>query len=292
MSGGVERARSGPGRPLDPVAAAAVPGVSVWNLANALTGVRFVLVPVFGWLLLAGDGRSLWRLSAAAAFVVAVITDRMDGEVARRRGLVTDLGKIADPIADKALIGTALVGLSLLGELTWWVTGVVLAREVAITALRFVVIRHGVMPAGRGGKAKTALQALAITLYLLPLPGHWQLIAVGMMAAAVALTVITGLDYLAKASRLVAGSERTRLQRAERAERGGRASVTTGTPAAKATPAATGTGTGTGIGTGTPAVTETGAETGIPAVTEVPAVTEMTSAAEPERRGRARPDGR
>jgi CDP-diacylglycerol--glycerol-3-phosphate 3-phosphatidyltransferase len=223
MSGGVERATPGAGRSIDPVAATAVPGVSVWNLANALTGVRFALVPVFGWFLLAGDGRSLWRLSAAAAFVVAVITDRMDGEVARRRGLVTDLGKIADPIADKALIGTALVGLSLLGELTWWVTGVVVAREVAITALRFVVIRHGVMPAGRGGKAKTAMQAVAITLYLLPLPGRWQLIAVAVMAMAVALTVITGLDYLVKAYRLVAGSERTRIQRAERAEQERRA---------------------------------------------------------------------
>jgi CDP-diacylglycerol--glycerol-3-phosphate 3-phosphatidyltransferase len=218
MSGGVERARPAAGRSVDPVAAAS-PHVSVWNLANALTGVRFALVPVFGWLLLAGDGRSAWRLSAAVAFVVAVITDRMDGEVARRRGLVTDLGKIADPIADKALIGTALVGLSLLGELTWWVTGVVVAREVAITALRFVVIRHGVMPAGQGGKAKTAVQAVAITLYLLPLPGRWQLIAVAVMGVAVALTVITGLDYLAKAYRLVAGSERTRLQRAERAPR-------------------------------------------------------------------------
>jgi CDP-diacylglycerol--glycerol-3-phosphate 3-phosphatidyltransferase len=222
---GVEPATSGAGRSIDPVAPA-VAHVSVWNIANALTGLRFALVPVFGWLLLAGDGRELWRFSAAAAFVVAVITDRMDGELARRRGLVTDLGKIADPIADKALIGMALVGLSLLGELTWWVTAVVIAREVAITLLRFVVIRHGVMPAGRGGKAKTALQAVAITLYLLSLPGRWQLIAVVAMIGAVALTVITGLEYVAQASRLVAGSERTRRQRAERAagvERDGRA---------------------------------------------------------------------
>ena len=212
---GIERATPGPARSIDP----AVARVSVWNIANGLTAVRFVLVPVFGWLLLTGDGRPAWRAGAAVAFVVAVITDRLDGELARRRGLVTDLGKIADPIADKALIGTALVGLSLLGELAWWVTVVVVARELAITALRFVVIRHGVMPAGRGGKAKTALQALAITLYLLPLPDRWEPVAIATMMIAVALTVVTAVDYLAQAFRLVAGSERTRLRRADRAGR-------------------------------------------------------------------------
>ena len=108
-------------------------------------------------------------IAAAVTFLIAAVTDRLDGDIARRRGLVTDLGKIADPIADKALTGTALVGLSLLGELSWWVTVVVLVREVGITLLRFVIIRHGVLPAGRGGKVKTAVQALAILLYLLPL---------------------------------------------------------------------------------------------------------------------------
>ena len=133
--------------------------VSNWNVANALTALRLALVPVFGWLLLGEPGGSTGgRLVAAAVFVVAGLTDRFDGELARRRGLVTDLGKIADPIADKALIGTALVGLSLLGELPWWVTVVVLVREIGITLLRFAVIRRAVMPAGRGGKVKTALQ--------------------------------------------------------------------------------------------------------------------------------------
>ena len=141
----------------------------IWNLANALTAVRLVLVPVFGVLLLHDDGQQAsWRVAAFVAFFVASITDRFDGELARRRGLVTDVGKIADPIADKALIGMALVGLSLLGELPWWVTIVVLVREVGITVLRFVVIRHGVMPASRGGKVKTFVQALAIGLYVLP----------------------------------------------------------------------------------------------------------------------------
>jgi CDP-diacylglycerol--glycerol-3-phosphate 3-phosphatidyltransferase len=130
------------------------------------------------------------------------MTDRLDGDIARRRGLVTDVGKIADPIADKALTGTALVGLSLLGDLSWWVTVVVLVREVGITVLRFVVIRHGVMPAGRGGKVKTAVQGLAILLYVLPLSGSAHAVAVGVMACAVVLTVVTGIDYLAQAWRL------------------------------------------------------------------------------------------
>src|SRR4051812_38482091 len=151
---------------------------------------------------------------APSAFAIAALTDRVDGELARRRGLVTDVGKIADPIADKALIGTALVGLSLLGELAWWVTVVVLVREIGITLLRLVVIRHGVMPAGRGGKAKTAFQALAIVLYLLPLPSGLEPVAQVVMGIAVVLTVLTGIDYLVKAWRLTRNSPRAQARRA------------------------------------------------------------------------------
>ena len=150
--------------------------------------------------------------------LVPTVTDRIDGELARRRGLVTDVGKIADPIADKALMGTALVGLSILGELPWWVTVVVLVREIGITLLRFVVIRHGVMPAGRGGKAKTVLQAVAITLYLLPLPAGWRAVAGVVMAVAVIVTVVTGVDYVVKAWRLVRTSPRSQARRAARSD--------------------------------------------------------------------------
>jgi CDP-diacylglycerol--glycerol-3-phosphate 3-phosphatidyltransferase len=193
------------------------PAPSAWNIANGLTLLRLLLVPVFAWLLLArgGDDTRL-RALAAVAFAIAAVTDRIDGQLARRRGLVTDVGKIADPIADKALMGTALVGLSILGELPWWVTVVVLVREIGITLLRLVVIRHGVMPAGRGGKAKTVLQALAVTLYLLPLPGAWHTVAVVVMAIAVTVTVVTGLDYVVKAWRLVRTSPRTAARRAAR----------------------------------------------------------------------------
>ena len=187
---------------------------STWNVANGLTALRIALVPVFAALLLHEDGRvSSWRVAAFVAFAVASLTDRFDGELARRHGLVTDLGKIADPIADKALTGTALVGLSALGELPWWVTLVVLAREAGVTALRFAVIRHGVLPASRGGKLKTSLQILAIGLYVLPLSGPMHLLAEAIMALAVVVTVVTGVDYVARAARLRRTSPRALARR-------------------------------------------------------------------------------
>ncbi|TDD17731.1 CDP-diacylglycerol--glycerol-3-phosphate 3-phosphatidyltransferase [Kribbella turkmenica] len=199
--------------PPNPVPSAAGPlsAPSAWNVANALTILRLFLVPLFVWLLLrdggTGDGN---RLLATAAFVVAIVTDRFDGDIARRWNLVTNFGKIADPIADKALTGAAFIGLSLLGELPWWVTVVVLVREWGVTLLRFWVIRHGVMPASRGGKLKTVLQAIALGLYLLPWQSvpviHWT--AVAIMGAAVFVTLITGLDYVGRALRLRAAAKR------------------------------------------------------------------------------------
>ena len=171
------------------------------NVANGLTLVRMVLVPVFiGCLLAGGTG---WRLAALGTFCVASLTDLLDGRLARSRGLVTDFGKIADPVADKALTGAALVCLSALGELPWWVTGVIMFRELGVTALRMAVIRRGVIAASRGGKAKTLLQVIAICLNVLPPalspPGivRWL-----FMAAAVLVTVVTGVEYVFAAARL------------------------------------------------------------------------------------------
>ena len=176
---------------------------SVWNAANAMTGLRLVLVPVFAWLLLEEHGEdTTLRLAAFGVFVAAALTDKADGELARRRGLVTDFGKVADPIADKALVGTALVGLCVLGELAWWVAVVILVRELGITLLRFWVIRYGVIAASRGGKAKTLLQTVAIAMYILPLGGVLHLVAMVVMGAAVVLTVVTGADYVVRAIRL------------------------------------------------------------------------------------------
>ncbi|WP_166351575.1 CDP-alcohol phosphatidyltransferase family protein [Phytoactinopolyspora limicola] len=179
------------------------PPPSAWNLANAVTVLRFLLVPVFGWLLLrSGGDDTASRVAAFVTFTLAMLSDRADGELARRRGIITDFGKIADPIADKALTGMAFVGLSILGELPWWVTGLVLAREWGITAMRFVVIRYGVMPAGRGGKVKTALQAVALGLYVLPLGAGFDPVLYVAMTLAVSVTLITGADYVLQALRL------------------------------------------------------------------------------------------
>jgi CDP-diacylglycerol---glycerol-3-phosphate 3-phosphatidyltransferase len=168
------------------------------NVANALTMLRLGIVPVFVLLLL--EGGASYRIAAFAAFGVASLTDLLDGEVARRRGLITDFGKIADPIADKALTGSALVALSSLGELPWWITSVILFRELAVTGLRFWVIRRGVIAASRGGKAKTLLQVVAIGLYILPGPSG--IVRGLVMAAALAVTLVTGCDYAARAMRL------------------------------------------------------------------------------------------
>jgi CDP-diacylglycerol---glycerol-3-phosphate 3-phosphatidyltransferase len=204
---------------LDPAATPAT-SASIANVANLLTLLRLVLVPVFAVLLFIGDGHSDgWRIAAALVFAAASITDRFDGDLARRRGLVTNVGKVADPIADKALTGTALVGLSVLGDLPWWVTVIVLVREGGITLLRFWVIRHGVIPASRGGKVKTFVQSLAIGLYILPLSGWLDDVRAVLMGVAVAVTVGTGVDYVARALRLRQTSERAAMKRARRAAR-------------------------------------------------------------------------
>ena len=190
-------------RPLpdDPIAEAPS-AVSAWNIANGLTVLRLLLVPVFAVVLFHGDGHdTAWRIWAWGVFAIASMPDRFDGELARKRGLVTEFGKLADPIADKALIGAALIGLSMLGDLPWWVTVVIMAREIGVTALRFAVLRRGVIPASRGGKLKTLVQAVAIGLFVLPLSGPWLATAWVVMWAAVVLTVLTGVDYVVSAAR-------------------------------------------------------------------------------------------
>ncbi len=186
----------------DPIAAVPDP-VSAWNLANALTVFRLVLVPVFLVALFHGSGHETgWRVAAWAVFAVASITDRIDGELARKRNSVTEFGKLADPIADKALVGAALIGLSILHDLPWWVTVVILAREVGVTVLRFWVIRHGVLAASRGGKLKTLLQGVAIGLFVLPEWGWLRDIAWVVMIAAIVVALVTGFDYVGRAVRL------------------------------------------------------------------------------------------
>lgn len=147
------------------------PPASNLNLPNVLTALRIVMVPFFGWALLTEGGDSiLWRVIAFVIFVTAMITDKIDGDIARARNLITNFGKIADPIADKAITGMAFIGLSLVGEIWWWVTIVVLLREWSVTLLRLSVLKHVVIAAARSGKVKTALQAVALSGLTLPLP--------------------------------------------------------------------------------------------------------------------------
>ena len=179
---------------------------SNWNLPNLITVVRILLAPLFIWMLLADAGQDgALRWWAAALFIVAIATDGIDGAIARRHNLVTDLGKILDPIADKVLTGGALVCLSILGELWWWVTIVILVREIGITVFRFVMLKDRVIPASRGGKLKTVLQSVAISLALVPLwlvLGDWiYWVNWTAMALALIVTVITGIDYLLAARR-------------------------------------------------------------------------------------------
>jgi CDP-diacylglycerol--glycerol-3-phosphate 3-phosphatidyltransferase len=170
----------------------------VVNLPNGLTVLRLIMVPPFVVLLVADTTAT--RLAALFVFALASVTDLLDGELARRFGMITDFGKIADPIADKALTGSALITLSGLGLLSWWVTGIILVREVGVTLLRFWVIRRGVIPASRGGKIKTVLQILAIGLYILP--AGISVLREVIMLAAVVVTVVTGGDYVLRAVQL------------------------------------------------------------------------------------------
>jgi len=187
----------------EPVPVTAPRPVSLYNPANVLTFVRIVLVPVFVAIVVTSDMvESGWRIAACLTFCVASATDFADGWIARRYEMVTSFGKVADPIADKALTGSALILLSAYDRLSWWVTGLILVREWGVTALRFWVIRYGVIPASRGGKLKTALQIAAIAWFLWPVPEPFDVVGTWLMAAALIVTVVTGVDYVFQALRL------------------------------------------------------------------------------------------
>ena len=182
----------------------------ILNAANGLTALRLLLVPVFVALVVTSQlEHAGWRVAACLTFAFASATDLVDGWIARRYGLVTPFGKVADPIADKALTGSALVLLSFYDALPWWVTLLILVREWGITLMRFWVIRYGVIAASRGGKLKTALQILAIAWYLWPVPSVVQPVGPWIMGAAVVVTVVTGLDYVLQAIRMRRAARRS-----------------------------------------------------------------------------------
>lgn len=180
--------------------------VSNANVANLITVGRIVLAPLFLWLVLLDGGQDgWWRLLAGVLFILAISTDGLDGALARKRNLITISGILLDPIADKVLIGAALVALALVGDLPWWVVWVILARELGITVFRFIALRDRVIPASRGGKLKTILQAVAISFWLVPtwvVVGEWVFVLNwALMGVAIAITLATGIEYLWKALR-------------------------------------------------------------------------------------------
>lgn len=186
--------------------------VSSWNIANILTGVRILLIPVFVvFIVLDAAEYGAWRWWALVVFVLATITDWLDGALARGLNLVTDFGKIADPIADKLLMAVSLISLSVLGDLTWWITAIILVREIGVTVMRFWVIKYGVIAASPGGKIKTVAQMLGTFILLLPtahfVHGVWWAGFVVMLIAA-ALTLWSAIDYVRQAVTLYRNRER------------------------------------------------------------------------------------
>lgn len=178
-----------------------------WNLPTVLTLLRLASVPLLA-VLLSFSESEIARDVAAAVFLLAALSDFADGALARKRNQVTGFGTLMDPIADKALIAVALIGLSVLGEIPWWITSVIVIREVGVTLLRMRVVRQKVVPASMGGKAKTVAQIVAITMYLLAwnaIPG-WDALSLIALYVALVLTVVTGIDYVIRIQRLRARS--------------------------------------------------------------------------------------
>ena len=175
------------------------------NVPNALTVLRIVMVPVFLAVLFSHPDDFGWRLAATAVFVVAILTDLADGHIARKYNLVTDFGKLWDPVADKALTGAAFIALGILGELSWIIIVLILLREWGITWLRAAIAKHGIMAANKGGKLKTVTQSVALILYLPGrenLPEWLSVVALVIMILALALTLVTGITYIFSAMKI------------------------------------------------------------------------------------------
>ena len=172
------------------------------NLPNTLTIFRILALPFCAYALFKnGGGDNSWRIIAFTLFFIVGLSDVLDGKIARSRNQITEFGKLLDPIADKAMLATASIGASLLGMLSWWVTAIFLIREVAVTILRFAVIKNGVIPASKGAKLKTFFQSFGVGFYILPLPSYLNIPRDLFMAVAIYLTITTGVDYFRKVFR-------------------------------------------------------------------------------------------
>jgi CDP-diacylglycerol--glycerol-3-phosphate 3-phosphatidyltransferase len=170
------------------------------NLPNALTIFRILALPFCAYALFKNGGEDdSWRIIAFTLFFIVGLSDILDGKIARSRNQITEFGKLLDPIADKAMLATASIGASVLGMLSWWVTAIFLIREVAVTILRFAVIKNGVIPASKGAKLKTFFQSFGVGFYILPLPSYLNIPRDLFMAVAIYLTITTGVTYFRKA---------------------------------------------------------------------------------------------
>jgi CDP-diacylglycerol--glycerol-3-phosphate 3-phosphatidyltransferase len=166
------------------------------NLPNTLTILRVVLLPLCAYALFKNGGDdTTWRVIAWTLFFIVGLSDILDGKLARDRNQITEFGKLLDPIADKAMLATAAIGASILGLLSWWVTAILLFREIAVTVLRFAVIKDGVIPASKGAKLKTFFQSFGVGFYILPLPTWLHIPRDIFMAIAIYLTISTGMAY-------------------------------------------------------------------------------------------------
>lgn len=167
------------------------------NLPNALTIARILALPFCAWALFKNGGNdSDWQIIAWCMFFVVGMTDVLDGRIARKRNQISSFGTLVDPIADKAFIATALIGLSILEKMPWWVTIVILAREIGVTLLRFAVIKRGIIAASKGGKIKSLLQNFSVGFYILPLPESLFLPRDILLGIAIVLTITSGYQYL------------------------------------------------------------------------------------------------
>ncbi|MGP6176688.1 CDP-diacylglycerol--glycerol-3-phosphate 3-phosphatidyltransferase [Microbacterium sp. A196] len=175
------------------------------QLPNAITIARIPLAAVFFVLLLLGgtygNNDLVIRWIAGALFVLAISTDWVDGYLARKYDIVSDFGKLWDPIADKLLTGAGFVGLAILAEWPWWVVIIILIREWGITVHRFIVASNHIVAAAWMGKLKTAFQGVALSWWLLPLHqligmDWWTGIGIPLMYVTLVLTVVSGIDYM------------------------------------------------------------------------------------------------
>jgi CDP-diacylglycerol--glycerol-3-phosphate 3-phosphatidyltransferase len=164
---------------------------------NTLTVTRILLIP-FGvyTLFYDGGGNATYQLISYAIFFTLGMTDIVDGRWARHSNKITPLGTFLDPVADKALIGAAMISLSILDRFPWWITILILTREIGITLFRLLVIKNGVIPASKGGKIKTLLQNFGVGFFILPLPAWLDWFKYGFISVAIILTITSAYDYL------------------------------------------------------------------------------------------------